>query len=117
FLTDELGNLKLPQPVNHQRADNQSREQGRETSECRAKSKVAENAERREGMIKLQVEQPIKQLASVPASVANLRHRRRLPRLRCPSFDSPLQFPARGCLKQSHRPPESSPPQPFSRLF
>src|SRR5713101_8290179 len=86
FFPDVLADLKLAQAINDERTDDQSREQGGEAGKCSAKRQITEDAEWREIMEQLQVQQPIKQLASLPTSVLNSA-----PRM--PSPCAPSKFP------------------------
>ena len=64
FFANVLANLKFAQAADYQRADDQGSEQGRQAGKGGTKSQIAKNAEWREVMIELQVQQPIKQSAS-----------------------------------------------------
>src|SRR6185369_11598559 len=61
----ELADLKLPQTVDDDRADNKCGKKSSETGERRTKSQIPENAEWRKVVKQFQVQQPIEQSASV----------------------------------------------------
>src|SRR5580692_4431702 len=59
-----LPDLEIAQPLNHDRPHDQAREKRGEAGKGSAKRQITKNAERREIMIELQVEQPVEQSAS-----------------------------------------------------
>src|SRR5450631_1645144 len=84
-----LTDLKFAQTANDQRANHQSGEQRGQARERSAESQVSKNPERRKVMEQLQIQQPIKQSASMglPALVLPATTLARLP-----DFKSFLQF-------------------------
>ena len=66
FFANVLSNLEFPQPVDHQRTDDERGKQRGKTGERRAKRQVTEDAERRKIMLQLQIQQPVEQSASIP---------------------------------------------------
>ena len=55
FLANVLANLKIAQPLNHERPNDQAREERGEAGKRRAERQVTKNTERREVMEELQI--------------------------------------------------------------
>ncbi len=79
FLSNILSNLKFAEPIDDERADDESGEQRRQTGERRPKGQIAKDAKRRKIVKQLLVQQPIKQSASVSSFVVRRWPHRRLP--------------------------------------
>ena len=73
FFADELADLKFAQTVDDDRADDQAGEKRGEAGKRCTKGQIAENAEWREVVEQLQVQQPVEQSASVQSSVVGLQ--------------------------------------------
>src|SRR2546430_6450528 len=117
FFANILADLELAQAIDNQRSDNQSCEQCSKAGKGSAKSQVTKDAERREVVEQLLVQQPIEQSASVLTSVIVSVHRTQWPGAisRLPTL-VPASHHGRPSAEQGLRPrvpvPASHPPLP-----
>ena len=66
FFANELSDLKFAQASDDQRAHDERGKQRSQAGECGAERQVAKDAERREVVLQLEIQQPVEQSASVP---------------------------------------------------